>query len=91
MMETMYPGAKTVVWIGEGSMKYSRMGFPAITGHYYTQRFGRLDDVDTSALAVGDIHTDVNGVTWQVVANVTRQGSAEWPGSHVFCAVEVTQ
>ena len=89
MMEAMYPGAKTFVWIGVGTMKYSRMGFPAITGHYHTHRFGRLDDVDTSALAVGDIHTDGNGVTWEVVANVTRQGSAEWPGSHVFCAVEV--
>ena len=89
MMQAMRPGANTFVWIGEGTMKYSRMGFPVITGHYHTQRFGRLDDVDTSALAVGDIHTDADGVTWEVVANVTRQGSAEWPGNHVFCAVEV--
>jgi hypothetical protein len=43
-----------------------------------------------SALAVGDIHTDANGVTWEVMANVTREGSASWLGSHVFCAVEVT-
>ncbi len=91
MMDAMYPGAKTFVWIGVGSVASKRvMGLPSIAGSYATSTWGRVDYIAVSALTVGDIHTDANGVTWEVLANVTRAGSASWLGSHVFCAVEVT-
>jgi hypothetical protein len=51
--------------------------------------WGQVDRIEVSALAVGDIHTDADGVTWEVVANATSPGSAHWLGSHFFCAVEV--
>jgi hypothetical protein len=92
MMEAMRPGAKTIVFIGVGSVASKRvMGMPSIAGSYATSTWGRVDYIAVSALAIGDIHTDTNGVTWEVLANVTRAGSASWLGSHVFCAVEVTQ
>ena len=90
MMEAMRPGAKTVVFIATGSVASKRvMALPSIAGSYATNTWGRVDYIAVSALAVGDIHTDADGVTWEVVANVTRAGSASWLGSHVFCAVEV--
>ena len=92
MMEASHPGAKTFVFIATGSVASKRvMALPSIAGSYATNTWGRVDYVAVSALAVGDIHTDANGVTWQVLANVTRLGSASWLGSNVFCAVEVTQ
>jgi hypothetical protein len=89
MMEVMRPGAKTMVFIAAGSVTPTkRSGLPKIVDSYATVTWGRVDVVVCSALAVGDIHTD-DGVTWEVVANVTRTGSASWLGSSVFCAVEV--
>jgi hypothetical protein len=91
MMEVMRPGAKTMVFIAAGSVTSSKrvMGFPRLNGSYHTVVWGQVDRIEVSALAVGDIHTDADGVTWEVVANVTRTGSASWLGSSVFCAVEV--
>jgi hypothetical protein len=93
VIAAMYPNRRYHVFIGSGSIKgYDHvMGMPHYMEKegYSTVRSGWVYHVAASALAVGDIYTDVNGVTWEVVANVTRQGSAEWPGSHVFCAVEV--
>lgn len=92
MMEASRPGAKAFVFIGVGSVQAPRaMGLPGVVGGHHTVGFGHVDVIGCSALAVGDIHTDANGVTWEVLANVTRAGSASWLGSHVFCAVEVTQ
>lgn len=91
MMEAMRPGAKTIVFIAAGSVTSSKrvMGLPKVVDSYATVTWGRVDAVVCSALAVGDIHTDADGVTWEVLANVTRPGSASWLGSNVFCAVEV--
>ena len=92
MMEASHPGAKTIVFIGVGSVQSSpTMGLPRIASAYPTVANGQVDVITWSALAVGDIHTDANGTTWKVTANVIRPGSASWLGSHVFCAVEVTQ
>jgi len=94
MMEAMRPGAKTFVFMAAGSFASLRvMGLPNISSifdSYQTVAWGRVDCIVVSALAVGDIHTDANGTTWEVLANVTRAGSASWLGSHVFCAAEVT-
>lgn len=92
MMEALRPDAKTFVFVGVGSVQAPRaMGLPQVVGGYHTVSFGHVDVIGCSALVVGGYHTDANGVTWEVMANTTRQGSASWLGSHVFCAVEVTQ
>jgi hypothetical protein len=92
MMKGLRPGAKTFVFIGVGSVQPPRVvGLPGVVGGYQTVTQGHVDVVGVSALAVGDIHTDANGVTWEVMANVIRAGSAAMLGSHVFCAMEVTQ
>jgi hypothetical protein len=94
MMQIMYPNQRFHFFIGSGSMKSydDVMGMPRYMEkeEYKTVRSGWVYHVAASSLAVGDIHTDTNGVTWKVVANVIRRGSAETLGYHVFCAVEVT-
>jgi len=94
IMTTMYPSQRLHVFIGMGSIK----GYDQVISmpHYMqkegysTVRYGWVYHVAASTLAVGDIHTDVNGVTWEVVANVINRGSAGTLGYHAFCAVEVT-
>jgi len=95
VIATMYPNRRYYVFIGSGSIKgYDQvMGMPHYMEKegYSTVRYGWVYHVAASSLAVGDIHTDVNGVTWEVVANVMNRGSAGTLGYHAFCAVEVTQ
>jgi hypothetical protein len=91
MMKALRPGAKTFVFIANGSVyRENRVhGMPSILGHYHTVAYGGVASIACSTLAIGDIHTDVNGVTWEVVANHRIPGTASVLGSHMFCAVEV--
>lgn len=89
IMAAMYPGRRRYAFVYPGSIAGRVMGFPRLNGSYHTVVWGQVDRIEVSALAVGDIHTDADGVTWEVVANATSPGSAHWLGSHFFCAVEV--
>ena len=95
IMMALYPSRRTHIFVASGSIKvYDQvMSMPHYLAKegYQTVRYGHVYHVAATALAVGDIHTDANGVTWEVVANVIIRGSAETLGYHVFCAVEVTQ
>jgi hypothetical protein len=95
IMMAMYLGRRPYVFVASGSIKvYDQvMGMPHYLAKegYQTVRYGHVYHVAATALAVGDIYTDANGVTWEVVANVINRGSAGTLGYHVFCAVEVTK
>jgi hypothetical protein len=95
VIAAMYPNRRYHVFIGSGSIKgYDQvMGMPYYMQKegYQTVRYGWVYHVAASSLAVGDVHTDALGVTWEVVANVMNRGSAGTLGYHAFCAVEVTQ